>query len=384
MDKIGQDLFQWVEIDSTALQHNLRQFRKLIGKDRIMLAMVKANAYGHGMLPVVELALASGANWLGVHSLEEGVKLREAGIRAPILVVGYIPIADLKEAVMRDLRMTVYNRETIAILSEICSQVSRKAYVHIKLETGTYRQGVNPEDVLSFAQKIQENPLLVLEGIASHFANIEDTTDHSYAQFQLDNFLAILNSLREKGIDFPIKHMSCSAAAILFPETFFDMVRIGIAMYGLWPSKETYVASLLQEREPLTLKPVLTWKARVAQIKHVPKGAVIGYGCTYKSGRQSRLAVIPVGYYDGYPRNLSNTSFVLINGERAPLRGRVAMDFIVTEVTDIPDTRLENTVVLIGEDGNDQISADTLASWVGTISYEIVTRINSAVPRVVI
>jgi alanine racemase len=336
------------------------------------------------MLPVAELALASGADWLGVHSLEEGVKLREAGIQAPILVVGYIPLADLKEAVLQDLRMTVYNRETVAKLAEICPKVSRKAWVHIKLETGTYRQGVNPEDVLSFAQGIKENPLLVLEGISSHFANIEDTTDHTYAQVQLDNFMAILNSLREKGIDFPIKHMSCSAASILFPETFFDMVRIGIAMYGLWPSKETYIACLLQKREPLILKPVLAWKARVAQIKHVPKGAMIGYGCTYKSGRQSRLAVIPVGYYDGYPRSLSNTSFVLINGERAPLRGRVAMDFIVTEVTDIPDIKLENTAVLIGEDGNDRISTETMASWAGTINYEIVTRINSAVPRVVV
>ena len=384
MNKQIQDLFQWVEIDRAALQHNLDQFRQLIGKDRIMLAMVKANAYGHGMLPAAELALAAGANWLGVHSLEEGVKLREAGFKVPILVLGYIPLRDLREAVFHDLRMTVYNEETIAALGEICSQVSRKANVHIKVETGTYRQGINPEDIFSLVQKIQENPFMVLEGISSHFANIEDTTDHTYARFQLDIFNRVLGSLQAKGINFPIKHMSCSAAAILLPETYFDMVRIGISMYGLWPSRETYVASLLQKKESLILKPVLAWKARVAQIKQVPKGAMIGYGCTYKSGRNSRLAVIPVGYYDGYPRSLSNTSYVLINGERAPLRGRVAMDFIVTEVTDIPDIQLENTAVLIGEDGKDQITADTLAAWEGTINYEIVTRINSAIPRVVV
>jgi alanine racemase len=162
------------------------------------------------------------------------------------------------------------------------------------------------------------------------------------------------------------------------------MARIGIGIYGLWPSKETYLSCLLQDQQPLSLKPVLSWKARIAQLKKVPKGAMIGYGCTYKTGRESLLAVVPVGYYDGYPRNLSNSSYVLVNGERAPLRGRVAMNFLVVDVTDISDVRLEDKVILVGKSGEDTISADLLAGWGGTINYEAVTRINPFISRIVV
>jgi alanine racemase len=178
--------------------------------------------------------------------------------------------------------------------------------------------------------------------------------------------------------------MSCSASAILFPDTYFDMVRAGIGMYGLWPSKETFLSCRLQKREPLRLEPVLSWKTRIAQVKKVPKGSFIGYGCTYRVSRKSVLAVLPIGYYDGYDRGLSNSSYVLVRGKRAPLRGRVAMDFIVVDVTDIPHVELEDEVVLLGKDGEESIRADDLASLVGTINYEIVTRINPLIPRIVI
>lgn len=375
---------QWVEIDKQALVYNLQQFRNLAGKDRKLLAMVKANAYGHGMLEVSRIALAAGADWLGVHSLEEGISLRDHDFDCPILIVGYIPLSQLEAAVVHELRMTVYNPETVKRLTEVCNNLKKPAYLHVKVETGTHRQGIEFKEVLPFIQSIQEQPHLVLEGVSSHFANIEDTTDHSYAQTQLQNFRDVLSSLEQLGVKVPFKHFSCSAATILFPKTYFDMVRIGISMYGLWPSKETFLSSLLQNREPLELKPVLSWKARIAQIKKVPSGAFVGYGCTYKTTRTTTLAVIPVGYYDGYPRNLSNISYVLIKGKRAPLRGRVAMNFIMLDVTDIPDVELEDKVVIIGQDGKDTLSADTLASWVGTINYEIVARINTNVPRVVV
>jgi alanine racemase len=373
-----------VEIDKRALVYNLQQFRNLAGKDRKLLAMVKANAYGHGMLEVSRVALEAGADWLGVHSLEEGISLRDHGFDCPILTVGYLPLSQLEAAVVNELRMTVYNPETVNRLTNVCRKLKKKAYLHVKVETGTHRQGIEFKQVLPFIQSIKKQPHLVLEGMSSHFANIEDTTDHSYAQVQLQNFREVLSQLEQQGIDVPIKHFSCSAAAILFPKTYFDMVRIGISMYGLWPSKETFLSCLLQEREPLELKPVLSWKARIAQIKEVPSGAFIGYGCTYKTTRTTTLAVIPVGYYDGYPRNLSNISYVLIRGKRAPLRGRVAMNFIMLDVTDIPDVELEDEVVIIGQDGEDTLTADTLASWVGTINYEIVARINANVPRVVV
>jgi alanine racemase len=375
-------LLQWVEIDSSALIHNIHQFRRLIGEKRRLLAMVKANAYGHGILEVSRISVDAGVDWLGVHSLEEGIFLRKQGLDCPILVVGYVPLDGLKDAVAHDLRLTVYNFETLDKLPAICRKLQKKAFLHVKVETGTYRQGIREEDVLSFVKKAKESPDMVLEGISSHFANIEDTTDHAYAQSQLQNFKKVLQELEKNKVDIPLKHMSCSASAILFPDTYFDMVRVGIGMYGLWPSKETFLSCRLQKRKPLLLNPVLSWKTRIAQVKKVPKGSFIGYGCTYRVSRETTLAVLPVGYYDGYDRRLTNSSYVLIKGKRAPLRGRIAMDFIVVDITDIPELDLEDEVVLLGKDGDDSIAADDLASLLGTINYEIVTRINPLIPRI--
>ena len=225
---------------------------------------------------------------------------------------------------------------------------------------------------------------MVIEGISSHFANIEDTTDHSYPRLQLENFKRIIQKLEKNQIEIPVKHIACSASTILFPETYFDIVRLGIGMYGLWPSKETYLSCILQKRQPLSLKPVLSWKTRIAQIKRVPKGAFLGYGCTFRTTRETTLAVLPTGYFDGYSRSLSNSSYVLIKGHRAPLRGRVCMNFIMVDITDIPGVSLEDEVTLLGPDGKEVISANDLATLSNTINYEIVTRINPLLPRVII
>ena len=375
---------QWIEIDSLALSHNLEQFRRLIGSDRKLLATVKANAYGHGILEVEKIVRSQGADWLGVHSVREGILLRENEVDCPILVMGYVAFDELEQCMEHDLRITVYNPETIEHLGSLTGRSKRKVHLHVKVETGTHRQGVREEDLFSFVEKIQRYPGLALEGLSSHFANIEDTTDHSYARFQLDNFKRICQKLQDKGISIPIKHIACTAAAILFPETYFDMIRIGIGMYGLWPSKETYLSCILQNREPIQLMPVLTWKTRVAQIKKVPKGAYVGYGCTYRTTRETMLAVLPVGYSDGYPREFSNASYVLVKGQRAPVRGRVAMNFIMIDVTDIPDVEIEEEVVILGEDREDRITAGDLARLADTINYEIVTRINPQIPRIIV
>jgi alanine racemase len=377
-------LFNWIEIDRSALVSNLAGFRDRIKKDCALMPMVKANAYGHGLLETTGVVSESGADWLGVHSLEEGAALRDAGATLPILVVGYVPIADLEEALRRDLRLTIYNLESVIRLADICRKSGLRARCHIKLETGTNRQGVSAEEAVTLAGKIGESAGLELEGVSSHYANIEDTTDHSYARFQLGIFRKALAALEAAGFEVPVRHFSCSAAALLFPETHFDMVRIGIGMYGLWPSRETYVSCLQAHAGGVTLRPVLSWKARVAQIKSVSKGARIGYGGTFKTGRASRLAVVPVGYYDGYSRSLSNVSHVLIRGERAPLRGRVAMNFFVVDVTDIPGVELEEEVILIGSSGNDCVTAEDLAAWEGTISYEVLARLNPGIPRIVV
>lgn len=391
MEKIGISFYpslssslSWVEIDSKALKHNVEQFRSLIGKGKILCGVVKSNAYGHGILEISKLLIAFGVDWLGVNSVEEGILLRNNGIKAPLIILGYVPINQLKEVVEYGFRIVIYNMESLKVLGEISNRVKKEVFLHIKLETGTHRQGIYPEKVLEFIYEMGKFPFLKLEGISTHFANIEDTTDHSYAEYQLGIFRKTIEMLEGKGIDIPLKHTACTAATILFPETYFDMVRVGIGLYGLWPSRETLLSSMINGNPPVELKPVLTWKTRIAQIKDVRKGSFIGYGCTYKTGRDSRIAVLPVGYNEGYDRRLSNVSYVLVKGHRAPVRGRVAMNMTMIDVTDIEDVKLEDEVVLIGSQGKERISAETLASLCGTINYEIVTRINPLIPRIVV
>jgi len=380
---INKSLLQWVEIDHQAFFHNVQEFRKRLGSAELM-AVVKANAYGHGLREIASLAKESGLRWFGVNSLEEGLLLRQAGFDQPVLIMGYVPLKQLEAAVRFSLRTVVYNLESLRGLARAARQQKKKAIVHIKVETGTNRQGIPIKRLGIIFREVKKLPEIVVEGLASHFANIEDTTDDIYPRYQLENFMDAVRWCRRHGVEIPVKHMSCSAAAILFPETHFDLVRVGIGLYGLWPSKETLVSCRMRGQEPLKLKPVLGWRTRVAQIKSVSRGAYIGYGCTYRTTRDTRLAVIPVGYYDGYDRSLSNSAYVLIRGKRAQIRGRICMNFIMADISDIPGVKLEDRVTLIGTDGKEKITADHLAALAGTISYEIVTRINPLVPRVVI
>jgi alanine racemase len=375
---------QRVEISRSALVHNIREFRRLVGRRKKLVAVVKANAYGHGMLEVAGIAVAEGVDWLGVNSVDEGIALRQAGVRIPIIVLGYAPLASLEEAVAADLRLTVYNRETVARLAALAARLRKTVRVHVKLETGTWRQGVAAGKLAAFVRDIRRRPGLVVEGLSSHFANIEDTTAHDYPRRQLAVYKSAYRDLEDHGLRIPLKHMSCTASTILFPEPGFNLARVGIGLYGSWPSKETYLSCLLERKEPLSLEPVLAWKARIAQIKKASAGSDIGYGCTYRTTRPTVLAVVPVGYSDGYDRGLSNAAHVLVKGRRAPVRGRVAMDFIVADVTDVPGLKLEDEATLIGADGGERVTAEDLASLTGTIGYEILARINPLIPRVIV
>jgi alanine racemase len=380
---VDKSFTQWVEIDAASFRQNVEAFRSRLGKTELM-PVIKSNAYGHGLLPIARLAESLGINWFGVNSVEEGISLRQAGFQQKILVLGYVPLAQAELAVEYDLRVVVYNPENIRALAEAARRQKKKVYLHLKVETGTNRQGIPIKKIGNIWREIKKHPQLVLEGLSSHFANIEDTTDDYYPKFQLENFRQAVDWFKQRDINVPLRHMSCSAASILFPETHFELARVGIGLYGLWPSKETMVSCRLRGQEALRLKPVLSWRARVAQVKNVARGAYVGYGCTYRTTRPTRLAVIPVGYYDGYDRSLSNASYVLIRGKRAPVRGRVCMNFFMVDVTDIPGVKLEDQVTLIGKDGRDKITADQLANLAGTINYEIVSRINPSIPRVVV
>jgi alanine racemase len=371
----------WVELDAKAPEHNLRQLRRGSGPNVLACAVVKANAYGHGVAPVV--SLLPSADWFGVNSLEEGLELRSLGISRPVLLLGHVPLEDLPAAVEADLSLTVYNRQTIETLSSMES-LPRPARVHVKVDTGTSRQGVLPEEVEDFLRLVKDSRNVVLEGFSTHYANIEDTLNHEYAELQIARFNAALEAADRLGGRPPYIHTACTAAAILFPSTHFTMLRSGIGTYGLWPSRETMVSAREKGGAVPDFRPVLSWKTRIVQIKNVPEGSFVGYGCSYRTMRRTTLGVLPVGYSDGYDRALGNRAHVLLRGRRAPVIGRICMNLCMVDLTDVPSARLEDEVVLLGSSGNETISAETMAEWAGTINYEIVSRISPLLPRRVV
>lgn len=375
----------WIEISEAALKHNIRAFREHLAKNVCIMAVVKANAYGHGLVESAKIFDQAGAAYLGVDNVEEGMALRKSGIKKPILILGYTAQSRLKDCVKNNLSFVVYNLETIRALGKLKlgSRGEYKALVHLKIETGTGRQGVAGAELEELIKLIKRTPGVVVQGVYTHFANIEDTTDHSYADRQLKNFQAALVLLKKYNIDPLWKHTACSAAAILFPETHFNLVRLGISAYGLWPSKET-LAVARQHKRLLELRPALTWKTVVAQVKNVKRGEAISYGLTERVSRDSKIAVLPVGYYDGYDRGLSGSAYVLIHGRRAKIMGRVCMNMMMADVTDIPRVKVEDEVVLLGRQQKEFITAEELANRLGTISYEVMARLNPGIVRKIV
>lgn len=384
-DERTADLLSWVEIDAAAYRHNLGFFRRLVGPDVELSAVVKANAYGHGLRQIADLASTGGVDSFCVHSLDEALDLRAAGHGAPILVLGHVPRTSLGEALAADLRLALFDRATLAQLAALVAAGTLRARVHLELETGTHRHGIAEGELDAVLRDLEAAPGVELDGVYTHFANIEDTTDRAYARAQLGRFEAMLGRIRQAGFSLPRRHAACSAAALVVPETRFDMVRLGIGQYGFWPSKETLLSYRMTAGDDAgALRPVLTWKTRVAQLQSVPAGAFVGYGLSYRTTRDSRLAVLPIGYSDGYDRAMSNTGHVLVGGRRAPVRGRVCMNLTMVDVTDIAGARVEDEVVLLGAQGGERLSAEQLAAWAGTIHYEIVSRIRAEIPRLII
>ena len=361
----------WIEISRHAIENNIRVFRQLVGAGSRLAAVVKSNAYGHGMTIVAKTALSAGADWLHVFSVSEGLCLRGEGIDAPILVLGPAAECEIKKACDAGLRLTVASPDAARLMAETAGGI-----VHLKLETGTNRQGLKESEIQGVVSLLRENNVTV-EGAYTHFADIEDTTDHAFAEAQLERFNAHLSSLR-----IPLPHTACSAAAILFPETHFSMVRVGISLYGLWPSGETHVSAKMLGRNALDLKPAMTWKSRVSAVNTVAPGEFVGYGRTFRTTRTTRIAILPIGYADGFDRGLSNVGHVLVRGVRAPVRGRVCMNLTMVDVTDIPDVARGDEVVIIGQQDSERITAETMAKLLGTINYEVVTRAAPFAPRI--
>jgi alanine racemase len=380
----GQFGTTWIELDRGALAHNLRVIRERIGPHVRLYAVVKANAYGHGMDLVAPAALELGADALAVHSLEEALHLRALQLSSPILVLGHIPREGMAPALAADLELTTSSLEALQWASQAATEIGTTARIHLKVETGTHRQGIDPDQWPRALERCLRDPHLRLEGLATHYANIEDTTDHSFARAQRERFVEFVEDARRQGCAVPWVHTACTAAVLLFPDTYFTAVRAGIGLYGLWPSKETFLSSLQQNGRTVQLRPVLTWKTIVGQLKTVPASCYIGYGCTYRTTRDSRIAVLPIGYSDGYPRELGNAAHVLIHGRRAPVRGRVCMNVTMVDVSDHPEVQLGDEVVLLGRQGDEEVSAELLAGLCHTIHYEIVARLSPLIPRILV
>lgn len=367
----------WLEISKGAILSNLRFFRRVRNPTVKVCAVVKANAYGHGLREVVKI-IADKVDFFAVDNIDEALAIRDMGVKKPVLIMGYLSYESLKKAINREISFVIYSKKKI---NEIVSlNMEMPAKVHIKIETGLNRQGVNDKALSDLLKAILKNKGKIhIEGAYTHFANVEDTLDPTFAIKQVEEFKKQLSIVKKVGVKVPVVHCSASAGAMLYKNFNFDMVRIGIGLYGLWPSRETAIA-ILQRKIKGVLKPVMEWKSVVAQVKVVNIGQSVGYGRTWYALRRSQIAVVPLGYSDGYDRGLSNRGRVIINGKSCPVVGRVAMNMIMVDVTDCKNVCEGDTVTLLGKG----ISADEIADYCGTINYEIVCRINPFLQRKII
>lgn len=359
------------EIDLDAIVFNLRGIRKKVAPAGIM-AVVKADAYGHGAVPVARTALSHGACCLGVALVEEAIELRQANIDAPILVFGGMMPKDAPLFVEYQLQATVYDTKTLIALEQAAKQKNRVMDVHVKIDTGMGRVGVDWRQAMPLFEQIAAMSSVRLKGVYTHFATA-DMIDKSYAHLQLARFRHVLKQLQDRGIEVPLKHAANSGAILDLPESYFDLVRPGVMMYGYYPSKET--------SESVPLKPAMTFKTRVLHIKKISRGESVSYGRKFIASQDTTIATLPVGYADGYNRLLSNQGEVIIRGRRYPVVGRVCMDLIMVDVGLKTAVRVGDEAILFGRQGREQITVQSICDKLSTIPYEVTCWVSKRVPR---
>jgi alanine racemase len=377
------------QIDLSAVAHNVKELRRISEPAAKLMAVVKADGYGHGAEQIAGTALQNGADCLAVARIEEALALREAGIEAQILILGYTPPALTPILVENDITQTIFTFPMAQAYADAVPPQSKKLRCHLKIDTGMGRLGMMSDPGrLSHTGKmlmghsfmeiesIKRLPELDVEGIYTHFA-CADQEDKSHARMQLDKFSDLLEKLWLSGIEFAVRHAANSAAIIDLPESHLDLVRPGIAIYGLYPSKEV-------RKDRLDLRPAMTFASKVIHVKNVPADFSVSYGATYKTSEPTTLATVAAGYADGVNRLLSNTGRMLVHGKSAPIVGRVCMDLTIIDVGHIPNVEVDDEVVIFGSQEEDFISADEVAEKIGTINYEVVTSISKRVPRVYI
>jgi alanine racemase len=355
-----------IEIDLAALRCNLSQVMNLVGQTAAVLGVVKSDAYGHGMIPVARELVHHGVDYLGVSTCREAVTLRRAGIKAPVLLFLGVENDELTEVIQHGLTPVVYRRDTAQAISAAAVEANVQIPVHLKIDTGMGRLGIPFGEAEKFFALIKTLDGIKVEGLLSHFASA-DQCDKSFSNRQLELFRIVLLLGERLGLNFRYAHIANSAGIIDLPTSYFQLVRPGLMLYGATPSKELH--------HPIQLKPVMTVKTRVLQLKEVPVNSPIGYGCTFCTSRPSLIATLPIGYDDGYDRLLSNKGEVLVRNRRAPVVGRISMCLTTIDVTHIPDIRQDDEVVLLGRQGDEEITAEEIAAKIDTISYEIFCRL---------
>lgn len=366
----------WAEIDLDCIAHNVREIKRITGKRVEVMGIVKADAYGHGVMETVRTLLSNGITRLGVSMLDEAIQMRQNGIGVPILVLNYTDPRRADEIISNDITQTVFSHDLAQALSQSAVRLSRKVRIHVKIDTGMTRVGFMPGySAVKNIVEISKLPNIIIEGLFTHFASA-DEKDKRYTEMQFERFMSIWNELGRIGVHIPLKHAANSAATIDLPHTHLDMVRTGVILYGLYPSCHV-------DKSRIQLKPAMTLKANITLVKDVEPGTAISYGCRFTTRRQSRIATLPVGYADGYTRLLGNKGIVLVNGQRAPIVGSICMDQCMADVTDIEgDVKTGDEAVIFGRQGDAAIPVEEVASLIGTINYEVVCVIGKRIPRV--
>lgn len=360
----------WAEVSLDNIAYNVRQFRDFIGPNCELMAVVKANGYGHGALETAYTMIANGTNWLAVALPEEAVRLRRGGITAPILVLGAVSADELDVCVAQDLVVTVFEPHIARLLSKAAVAQQKSAKVHIKVDTGMGRLGLLPKDFASLVELVQSLPGLEIEGVFTHFSRADEPS-LEYTRWQWERFQKVRRDLAARGISIPFFHAANTPATLFFPESHLDLVRVGLGVYGMYPDA----------RRPIHLKPALTLKTKVAFVKRVPPGSAVSYDGTYVTWKETSLAVLPIGYADGLRRGLSNKGKVLIRGQFCPIVGQVTMDHTLVDVGDLPVT-IGDEVILLGSDGTSEIQAHHWAELLGTINYEVTCMLSNRIERV--
>ena len=365
----------WIEIDRKAIRHNFDVFKDLISRKTKLMAVVKSNGYGHGLLDFSKEMEKLGADFLGVDSITEARALRREGVKLPILVLGYTMPGLFDEAAENNISLTVSSFETLAALKK--ARLPKPLKIHIKVDTGMHRQGFLLRQQKALIAKIKNQKLkIIVEGIYTHFASAKNPAFPQDTKAQIAEFKKWIAEFKKAGLK-PIAHAAATAGALLFPESHFDMVRVGIGLYGLWPARET--KAHLESR--IKLAPVLQWKSFITEVKRLPKGSRIGYDFTEILQRDSTVAIVPIGYWHGYPRALSSIGRVLARGKECKVIGRVSMDILTIDVTEVRTAKIGDEVIILGTDNNSPVSAEGIASLTDSSWYEVVTRLNPLIKR---